>query len=340
MALVRQCWHDVLRCLAGTLDRIVTKSSLGRQSVASLPRLLLRSHHTLRILRNVLHTNQPWPVSRSGALVSPRISRALLGGVALLLLSGCLPRRPDFLIRTERATVPMVDGTRAQLAERVAELEQGMNDGSLRGGARTEAVGDLASLRARLESGDFQVGDQIIVTVSQDLVQVDTATVRDGLVIAFAALPDVSVAGLLRSELLPRLQAHVDRFRKEHTVRVNLLTRLLITGQVARPGYYSISPDRPATEIIMLAGGPTPFGKLEQVTVRRDRRLIVKGSQWRNAVRAGTTVATLGVQPGDEVIIGGRPPSNALQSMRGFAFAASGVFAVIRLLQFIYTEPE
>lgn len=261
-------------------------------------------------------------------------------GVALLLLlAGCLPRRPDFTIRTERAVTPLVDGTRERVVERVAELEKGLGDGSLKGSAQKNGTRDLARLRSRLESGDFQVGDQIIVTVSQDAVQVDTATVRDGMVIAFAALPDVSVAGLLQSELLPRLQAHVDRFRKEHSVRVNLLTRLQVMGQVGRPGYYGISPDRPASELIMLAGGPTASAKLDQVTVRRDRKVIVKGSQWRDAVKSGTTVAQLGIQPGDEVMIGGKSSGNMLQSMRGFAFAASGAFAFIRLLQFFYQEP-
>jgi protein involved in polysaccharide export with SLBB domain len=195
-------------------------------------------------------------------------------------------------------------------------------------------------LRDRLASGDFKVGDQVIVTVSQDLVQVDTATIRDGMVVAFAALPDVSVAGLLRSELLPRLQAHVDRFRKEHTVRVNLLTRLQVIGQVARPGYYGISPDRPASEIIMLAGGPSALGRLDRVSIRRNQKLIVKASQWREAVNGGMTVAQLGLQPGDEVEVGGRQQRGLFEITRNLAFVASGVFAFIRILQFIYQEPE
>lgn len=269
------------------------------------------------------------------------MSRALLAGVALLLLSGCLPRRPDFMIRTERATVPLVDGTRAQIAARVAELEQGTGDGSLKGEALKEGVRDLASLRARLEDGDFHVGDQLIVTVSRDDVQVDTATVRDGKMVSFAALPDVSLAGLLRSEVQARLQAHLDRYRKEFSVRVNLLTRLQVAGQVARPGFYSISPDRPVSEVIMLAGGPTPLSKLDQVSIRRDRRLIVKASQWRDAVKSGTTIAQLGLQPGDEIAIAGRRQGiGPVQIIQIGFLTISGTFAIIQLLNWIYAEPE
>jgi len=273
--------------------------------------------------------------------VNHRMSRALLAGVALLLVSGCMPRRPDFMIRTERATVPLVDGTRAQIAARVAELEQATSSGSLKGDALKEATNDLATLRARLEGGDFQVGDQLIVTVSRDEVSVDTATVRDGKMVVFATLPDVSLAGLLRSEVQPRLQEHVNRYRKDFTVRVNLLTRLQVAGQVARPGFYSISPDRPVSEAIMLAGGPTPLSKLDEVTIRRNRKLIVKASQWREAAKSGTTIAQLGLQPGDDIEIAGRRQKlSAFQFAQIGFLAISGSFAVIRLLEWIYAEPE
>jgi len=272
--------------------------------------------------------------------VSRGTSRALLAGVAVLLLSGCLPRRPDFMIRTERATVPLVDGTRAQLAARVAELEQGTSSGSLKGNALKEGRRDLALLRTRLEGGDFLVGDQLIVTVSRDEVSVDTATVRDGKMVAFATLPDVSLAGLLRSEVQPRLQAHVDRYRKDFTVRVNMLTRLQVAGQVAQPGFYSISPDRPVSELIMLAGGPTPLSKLDQVSIRRDRRLIVKPSQWRDAIKNGTTIAQLGLQPGDQVEVAGRTSIGAAQIIQIGFLAVSGAFAIFQLLTFIYAEPQ
>jgi protein involved in polysaccharide export with SLBB domain len=274
-------------------------------------------------------------------LVIPGLSRALVAAVATLVLSGCLPKRPDFMIRTERAMVPLVDGTRAQLAARVAELEQVTSDGSLTGDARTEAVSDLALLRARLDNGDFQVGDQLIVTVSRDEVQVDTATVREGKVVSFAALPDVSLAGLLRTEAQGRLQEHLDRYRKEFSLRVNVLTRVQVVGQVTRPGFYNISRDRPVSEVIMMAGGPTPASKLDDVSIRRDRRLIVKPSQWREAVKSGTTIAQLGLQPGDEVEVAGRRQGlQAVQIVQIGFLAVSGTFAIIQLLNWIYAEPE
>lgn len=266
--------------------------------------------------------------------------RVALAGSALVLLSGCLPKRPDFMIRTERASVPLVDGTRAEIAVRVAELEQSIADGSVKGSSKDLAVRDLELLRNRLAQGDFHVGDQLIVTVSRETVTVDTATVRDQLLVSFAGLKEVSVAGLLRSEVTPRFQAHVDRYRKEFSVRVNALTRLQISGAVVRPGFYSISPDRPATELIMLAGGPTPISKLDDVTIRRDRKLIVKASQWREAARNGTTIAQLGLQPGDQIEIAAKRSVSTGQLIQLGFIAISASFAILQLLNFIYAEPE
>jgi protein involved in polysaccharide export with SLBB domain len=278
--------------------------------------------------------------------MSIRASRPLLL-LALALLtvssSGCFLRRPEFLIRSYPREVSLPNGTRAQLAERVAALESELA-GGVRGDDRERAQRELSELQARLERGDFQVGDQLVVTVSREQVSVDTATVRAGQVIGLASqgdLPDVPLAGVLRSEVQPRIQAHVDRFLKGHTVRVTLLTRLQVTGGVVRPGFLGVSPDRPVTDILMTAGGPTPLAKLDRVTVRRNGKLIAKASEWRAAVREGTTIAEFGLQPGDEVTVEQQGQKmQAWQIVQIGLFAVSASFALIQLLQFIYAEDQ
>ncbi len=265
-----------------------------------------------------------------------RFRTPLLLGL-LLTLAAC--SRPGFLVRTAPAVVPLVDASRAEVAARVGELETATSNGSLRGDDLRDAQAELARLQLRLDRGDFQVGDQIIVTVTQiDGVGVDTASVRDGMVISFAALPDASVAGVLLSEIQPRLQDHLDKYIKNATVRVNLTLRLQIVGFVGRPGFYVISPDRPVSEILALAGGLQASAKLDEVTIRRNGRVIVKPKQWQDAVKVGTTVAQLGLRPGDEVEIGGEKPRNWLQILRSIGFIATGLFSIIRLLQLFYRE--
>lgn len=266
------------------------------------------------------------------------LSLALLFTMSTLV-SGCF-KRPDFLISVDPAVVPLINADRAVLARRVVELEQQIAAGKLKGGALRDANGELAQLRSRLEKGDFQTGDQLIVTVSREQVQVDTATVRDDLNISLRALPDASVAGVLRSELQEKLQAHVDRYLVDHQVRTNILTRIQTLGGVGKPGFYAISPDRPVTELITMAGGPGPLANIDEVTVRRSGRLIVKPSMWRDAIRSGTTVAQLGLQSGDVLEVGAKKQRNALQLIQVVAFASTGLFAMIQLLRLVYQEPE
>lgn len=270
--------------------------------------------------------------------------RAVLKPLVLLMMlassSACF-KRPDFMIRVDPAVVPLVDASREEIAIRVASLESGLASGDLRGGAARDARVELQRLQKRLARGDFQVGDQMIVTVTRDeIVQEDTATVRDDLVIPMRGLPDASVAGVLRSELQPRLQTHVNRFLVDHRVRTNVLTRLQILGGVARPGFYGITRDRSITEVLALAGGPAPTANLDKVTVRRDGRLIVKPSMWRDAQRSGTTVASLGLQSGDVVEVELRKSRDLFMIVQVVAFGATALFGIISLLRVIYTEQE
>ncbi len=256
-----------------------------------------------------------------------------------MLLSGCL-RRPDFMIRVDPAAVPLAEASRDEIAARANSLEQRLASGELRGGSARDARLELERLRSRLEKGDFQIGDQLIVTVTREQTQVDTATVREGMNISLTALPDASLAGVLRSELQQRLQAHVDRYLVDHRVRTNILTRLQVLGAVGTPGFHSISPDRPVSELITIAGGPSPLARLDQVNIRRSGRLIVKPSMWQAATRSGTTVAQLGLQSGDVVEVEAKKQRDALQVLQFVAFAATGLFAVLQLLRFLYEEPE
>jgi len=259
--------------------------------------------------------------------------------VATPVLGACFSR-PGFMVRTSPAVTPLVNGSRAEVASRVAELERSTTDGTLKGGALRNAQSELGDLRSRLETGDFQIGDQIIVTLLTPLAdapQVDTASVRAGMLVAFGSLQDVSVAGVLRSEIQPRMQAHVDRFFKGATVRVNLTTRLLLMGQVAQPGFYNISPDRPASEILRAGGGLTPLAQINEVTIRRDNAVIVKPKQWQAAVKVGTTVGELGLRPGDTVEIAGRRQFNWGSIFQLGFFAVSGFFALVQLLRFLYS---
>src|SRR5690348_4047544 len=73
------------------------------------------------------------------------------------------------------------------------------------GGARPEA----ALIRSRLESGDFQTGDRILVRVEGEPQLSDTFTVAPGPALELPQVGSLALSGVLRSELQSRLETHL-----------------------------------------------------------------------------------------------------------------------------------
>ncbi len=128
----------------------------------------------------------------------------------------------------ERASL----ATRDRLTADLARLEAQNNNS-----ARAQAM----MIRERLENGDFQMGDRILIRVDSEPQLSDTFTVQAGPALELPQLGTVSLHGVLRAELASHLQTQLARYLRNPVVQVELLVRLLVDGDVARPGYYSVA---------------------------------------------------------------------------------------------------
>lgn len=228
--------------------------------------------------------------------------------------------------------------TRDELTARVAALEAQL----ARGGGNAGRVRDhLAATRARLTTGDFKVGDRFVLTYRLERAGVDTVGVRDSLRVSLGGLPDTRLAGVLRAELDAHLEAHVARYLRSYAVRASLLTRVAIIGAVRNPGYYYVPPDRPLSDLVMVAGGPGPEARLADMEVRRDGKLRLTGKATRRAVKDGRTLEELDVQSGDEVRVPERRRGVDLGIvMQGALVVSSLVFAGLQFLQWYYSRQD
>lgn len=215
----------------------------------------------------------------------------LLGGAALPSLAQLGP-----------STGPQ-RASRAELAALASRLEQQTAGTQLKEEPRKRALADLASVRERLQQGDFRVGDRFVVTIKQDSIRSDTVSVRDSLKVTVGSLADVSLAGVLRSELEERMSAHVARYLRNVSVRTLVLTRVAIFGAVRSPGFYYAVPDRPVSDLVMLAGGPAPDANLNELELTRGLTKILSAKESRRAVKEGKTLEQLDIRSGDEVTI-------------------------------------
>jgi hypothetical protein len=124
------------------------------------------------------------------------------------------------------------EATRAQLQELAVTTEADAGkapDATTRQQKQMQA----ATIRARLRDGDFDVGDRILLSVRGDSTISDTVTVRAGRMIRLENIPDISLQGVLRSELQDYLTTQLSRYIKRPDVQTTSLVRVAVMGSVA-----------------------------------------------------------------------------------------------------------
>jgi polysaccharide export outer membrane protein len=160
-------------------------------------------------------------------------------------------------------------------------------------------------IRWRLEHGDFQDGDRIIIRVVRGSSGfADTLVLRNGKQLQLPQVGDVSLDGVLRSELVAKLTDHVSKFIRDPAVQATQLVRVGILGNVVRPGFYYVPADFPLSDVLMASGGPTQSAALDRATVRRNGDVIIDENNTRAALTNGMSLDLLHMVAGDEITVG------------------------------------
>ena len=188
--------------------------------------------------------------------------------------------------------------TRESLQQALARLE--------RDGHSPVAVNVI---RTRLDSGDFQAGDRIFLRVDGEPQLTDTFTVAPGPELALPQLGALPLKGLLRQELQPRLEAYLARYLRTPVVQVRPLMRVLVEGEVSRPGFYGVAPQQPLADVITAAGGFTPRSKPTGIRVERGTTTIWEGPMLQQSLSRGDSFDYLNLRAGDRVLVPARGDS-------------------------------
>ncbi|HEV8510130.1 MAG TPA: SLBB domain-containing protein, partial [Gemmatimonadales bacterium] len=159
-------------------------------------------------------------------------------------------------------------------------------------------------IKSRLTEGDFRRGDRIALVVQGEAALTDTFVVGSGgdLMLPPPTVGALSLKGVLRSELEPKLTEYVNRFRTNAVVRAQPLLRLSIQGEVTHGGIYAVPADAQIADALMAAGGTTEFAKANKVTIERNGKLIWQGSAF------DTDLDALGLRDGDQIVVGSSRP--------------------------------
>src|SRR4051812_8352424 len=189
-------------------------------------------------------------------------------------------------------------------------------------------TGEAWLLRTRLQRGDFQEGDRIVVTLLGSVTGNDTISVRAGKLLPLPRMGDVPLEGVLRSELNARLSTHLAKFLRDSSVRAVPLVRLAVLGQVMRPGFYYTSADVLLSDMLMKAGGPAGDADLNKVLIRRAGDVIWNTQDTRTAMNDGLSLERLHLRAGDELYVEAQKHTNWM-AMGQIALSAAAVIVTL-----------
>lgn len=162
---------------------------------------------------------------------------------------------------------------------------------------------EAALIRTRLEQGDFQVGDRILLTVENEVALSDTFTVAQGQVLRLETVGDVPLKGVLRSELESYITKFLSQYLRDPVVTARSLIPLTIHGGVGQPGFYTVPSEALLPDAIMLAGGFSPAAKITEVRVERGAKRIWDAEPLQEAITEGRTLDQLNMRGGDRIFV-------------------------------------
>ena len=176
-----------------------------------------------------------------------------------------------------------------------------------------------ARIKARLAEGDFRRGDRIALMVQGEQALTDTFVVGSGadLMLPPPTVGSLSLKGVLRSELEPKLKEYVARFKANAVVRATPLIRLSIQGEVAKPGVYSVPADGRLADALMAAGGTTQYAKANKASIERNGRKMWEGSSFE------MDLDQLRLKDGDQIVVDSKRPGSGSDNLRIAALLVS-----------------
>lgn len=208
------------------------------------------------------------------------------------------PSLSEARLDTKRA-----QATRAELLASLAQIDTILNSrgysSRLRDAKRREAV----LIRERLGEGDLQVGDQVAITVLNEVALTDTFLVAPGRVLVLPGFEDVPLRGVLRSELEGHLRTHIGRYLRDPQVRAQTNIRVTILGAVGKQGFYHVPADVLVSDAIMFAGGLAAAADPNDTVIRRGGQVLLSQDQVRDAITRGATLDQLNLRAGDEIVV-------------------------------------
>ena len=219
--------------------------------------------------------------------------------------------------------------TRADLERLASDYQEALASPAYSEGVKRSIRSDLQRIRIRLEEGDFRTGDRVFVDVQGELEYPDTVAVEPGPLIRLPVFGDVSLYGVLRSEIESYLTAELSRFIRSPVVRASGQMRVGVIGAVGSPGYHTMPASTILGDALMLAGGPSSNAELDNMRIERGQQALFEGDEVQEAIRAGLSLDQLNLQAGDQIVVPAQSPTSNWLGLTATVIGAVGTLTFL-----------
>ncbi len=114
-------------------------------------------------------------------------------------------------------------------------------------------------------------------------------------------LGEVLVTGKSTDSLIDEIQASFRAYLMNPSIRVSVVRRVAVQGQVGNPGLYPVEATMTIGNVIAMAGGVSANGNPRKILLRRDGRII------ETSLGSEQVLEHSAVQSGDEIFISQLP---------------------------------
>jgi polysaccharide export outer membrane protein len=160
-------------------------------------------------------------------------------------------------------------------------------------------------------SPEYVVGDSDVIHVNvwKEPEVSQTVVVRTDGNISLPLINEVKVSGMTPLQIQNMVAEKLKNFLNSPQVTVTVIEirskRAFITGEISRPGGYSLNAQTTVLQLIAQAGGFTPFAKRDDIVVLRteDGKQMRLKFKYKEVVQGKKTEQNIALHPGDTVVV-------------------------------------
>lgn len=164
---------------------------------------------------------------------------------------------------------------------------------------------------AEIVPAGYIVGDSDVIRVNvwKEPEVSQTVVVRTDGNISLPLINEVRVSGMTPLQIQDLVAEKLKGFLNNPQVTVTVIEirskRAFITGEVSRPGTYSLNAQTTVLQLIAQAGGFTPFAKTDSIVILRteDGRQSRLKFKYKEVVQGKKTEQNIALHPGDTVVV-------------------------------------